>query len=168
MLFHVSEDAAILRFEPRPSALTATPVVWAVDGQRLRNYLLPRECPRVTYYAGPRTTAGDRAAFLGAHAAVVAIEAHWLDRVRSSQLFVYELPPGTFACIDECAGYFVSEIAVEPLRVRVCDDALGELGRRGAHLRVEANLWPLRDAVAASSLQFSMIRMRNAQPRGDA
>jgi hypothetical protein len=25
------------------------PVVWALDDQRLRNYLVPRDCPRVTY-----------------------------------------------------------------------------------------------------------------------
>jgi hypothetical protein len=168
MLYHVSERADIPRFEPRASALTTTPVVWAIDDLRLRNYLLPRECPRVTYYAGAQTTADDRAAFLGAHTAVIAIEEQWLPRVRGCRLYLYELPPDTFTCIDECAGYFVSGVAVEPLSVRACDDAPAELSRRGAHLRVEPNLWPLRDAVAASSLQFSIIRMRNALPRSAA
>jgi hypothetical protein len=168
MLFHVSEHAGIQRFEPRPSALTSAPAVWAIDDQRLRNYLLPRECPRVTYYAGAATTAADRAAFLGTHSAVIAIEERWLPRVRAVQLYVYDLPPETFSCIDECAGYFVSHVAVEPRGVHVCDDVLGQLARRGAHVRVEANLWPLRDAVAASSLRFSIIRMRNAQPRSAA
>ena len=56
MLFHVSEDAEIGRFDPRASTLTDVPVVWAIDDRRVRNYLLPRECPRVTYYAGPQTT----------------------------------------------------------------------------------------------------------------
>jgi hypothetical protein len=36
--------------------------------------------------------------------------------------------------------------------------------RRGVELRVLPTLWPLRDAVLESSLQFSMIRMRNATP----
>jgi hypothetical protein len=36
----------------------------------------------------------------------------------------------------------------------------------GVDFRVVPNLWPLRDAVAASTLQFSIIRMRNALPRG--
>jgi hypothetical protein len=52
MLFHVSEDSGIERFEPRPSRYADEPVVWAIDADRLRNYLLPRQCPRVTYYAG--------------------------------------------------------------------------------------------------------------------
>jgi Family of unknown function (DUF6886) len=32
-------------------------------------------------------------------------------------------------------------------------------------LRVMPTLWPLRDAVVASTLQFSIIRMRNAALR---
>lgn len=32
-------------------------------------------------------------------------------------------------------------------------------------LRVVPSLWPLHDAVVVSTLQFSMIRMRNAQSR---
>jgi hypothetical protein len=81
MLFHVSEERGIERFAPRSSAGGMGPVVWAIDKHRLRNYLLPRECPRVTCYAG-------------------------------------------------------------------------------------RDLWPLRDAVVASSLQFSIIRMRNALAKG--
>jgi hypothetical protein len=67
--------------------------------------------------------------------------------------------------MDECAGYFVSRVAVTPVRVEVFDDPVAALRQRGAALRLESNLWPLRDAVAASSLLFSMIRMRNALPR---
>ena len=48
MLFHVSEEFGIDRFEPRPSEYVSGFVVWAIDTDRLRNYLLPRECPRVT------------------------------------------------------------------------------------------------------------------------
>jgi hypothetical protein len=44
-LFHVSDEPAIPRFEPRPSASINEPVVGAVDHERLRNYLLPRDCP---------------------------------------------------------------------------------------------------------------------------
>jgi len=35
-------------------------------------------------------------------------------------------------------------------------------------LRIVPNLWPLWDRVVASTLDFSGIRLRNAQPRGDA
>jgi hypothetical protein len=165
MLFHVSEEAGIERFDPRASRLVNEPVVWAVDESRLRNYLMPRECPRVTYYAGRETTDADVERFLGSSTAVVAIEREWFERVRSCRLYCYELPPQTFECIDECAGYLISRTSVVPARVEVIDDAVSELRKRGVELRIVANLWPLRDAVVASSLQFSMIRMRNALPR---
>lgn len=165
MLFHVSEEPGIGRFEPRPAADGRGAVVWAVDDRRLRNYLLPRDCPRVTYYAGPETSSADIEQFLGTHAAVVAIEKGWLERLRSCRLYCYHLPPATFSCIDEGAGYHVSRVPVVPARVDVIDDAVSELLRRGVDLRVVPSLWPLRDAVVASTLEFSIIRMRNAQPR---
>jgi hypothetical protein len=58
MLFHVSEDRGIDVFEPR-GADGKDAFVWAIDGERLRNYLLPRECPRVTYYADAASSAVD-------------------------------------------------------------------------------------------------------------
>ena len=168
MLFHISEEAAIQRFEPRLSEYTVEPVVWAIDGDHLRNYLVPRDCPRVTYYAGPQTTTADRKRFLGSNAAVVAIEDAWMDRVRRCRLYCYQLPPETFECVDECAGYFVSRVSVAPARVDALEDPVSELQRRGVELRRLSKLWPLRDAVVASSLQFSIIRMRNALPRSAA
>jgi hypothetical protein len=165
MLYHVSEDRGIRRFEPRLSPATAGPVVWAIHADRLHNYLLPRDCPRVTYYAGPGTTAADAERFLGASRAVVAVEAGWLDRLRACRLYLYELPPGTFACADECAGYFVSREGVVPARVQAVDDVVAALLERWVELRLVPDLWPLRDAVVASSLRYSAIRMRNAAPR---
>lgn len=165
MLFHISEEPGIERFEPRPSEHAGDPVVWAIDAARLCNYLLPRECPRVTYYAGRETTVADVERFLGASPAVVAVESGWLERVRSCRLYCYRLPPETFECIDECAGYFVSRVPVVPAGVEVVDDLIGELLRRGVELRFVPSLWPLRDAVVTSSLRFSLIRMRNAAPR---
>lgn len=165
MLFHVSEEAGIERCEPRASEGAGDALVWAIDADRLRNYLLPRQCPRVTYYAGPETTAADRERFLGSSAAVVAVERGWFERLRSCRLYCYHMPPETFVCRDECAGYHVSRVPVLPLHVEVIDDPVSALRQRGVDLRLVPNLWPLRDAVVASSLLFSMIRMRNALPR---
>lgn len=84
--------------------------------------------------------------------------------MRSCRLFVYGVPQATFEILDECAGYFVSRAPVTPARVDIVDDPIAELANRGEELRMVPNLWPLRDAVAASSLNFSLIRMRNARP----
>ena len=164
-LFHVSEDAGIRRFDPRPSEYTDDAVVWAIDDARLCNYLLPRECPRVTYYAGRHTTTDDVERFLGDSAAVIAVESGWYARIRATPLFCYALPPATFVCLDECAGYFVSREFVVPVSVVTINDSVTELLNRGVELRILPNLWRLHDAVVASTLQFSLIRMRNAAPR---
>ena len=168
MLFHVSETPGIERFEPRVSERAPQPLVWAIDADHLRNYLVPRECPRVTYYAGPETSAADIDRFLGSSTAVVAIERGWLERLQSCRLYCYHLPADTFECLDDCAGYFGSRVAVAPVRIEVLDDPVAQLRKRGVELRLESNLWPLRDAVLASTLRFSMIRMRNALPRDTA
>jgi hypothetical protein len=168
MFFHISEEGGIERFEPRPSEIGRGPVVWAIDEERLRNYLVPRDCPRVTYYAGAQATNADIERFLGSSTAVVAVEQAWFERVRSCRLYCYHMPPETFECLDEAAGYFVSRVTVAPACVEVFDDPIAELLRRGVELRIEPNLWALRDAVVESSLEFSMIRMRNALPRETA
>ena len=54
------------------------------------------------------------------------------------------------------------------LDVEVIDDQMAELLRRGVELRLVPELWSLRDAVAASTLEFSVIRMRNAVRSGTA
>ena len=168
MLFHVSEEPGIKLFEPRASQYVEEPVVWAIDSDHLRNYLLPRECPRVTFYAGAKTTSADVDRFLGSSPAVVAVESRWLDRLRSCQLYCYHLPAETFACIDECAGYFVSRKSVVPASVEFFDDPIAELLKRGVELRFLPSLWSLRDAVVGSTLQFSLIRMLNASSRKTA
>jgi hypothetical protein len=162
VLFHVSEESGITRFEPRPSSSADEPVVWAISADRLYNYLLPRDCPRVTFYAGAETTAADVERFLGSSVAVIAVESRWLGRILSSRLYCYHLRPDTFECIDQCAGYYVSREPVVPLGVDIVDNPLAAILERGVELRFLPDLWPLHDAVAASTLQFSIIRMRNA------
>jgi hypothetical protein len=164
VLFHVSEQADIELFEPRWSESAAKKVVWAIDADHLRNYLVPRDCPRVTFYAGPQTVSADVQQFLGKSQSVIAIESGWFEHLRSCRLFCYHLPDDTFECIDECAGYFVSNVPVAPAHVEILDDPIRELLKRGVELRIVPSLWSLRDAVVASTLQFSLIRMRNAQP----
>ncbi len=80
-------------------------------------------------------------------------------------VYLYDLPSDTFEVHDAGAGYYVSREAVSPQGVTPITDLLAELTRRDVELRVTPSLWPLRDAVAASTLQFSIIRMRNAAPR---
>jgi len=162
MLYHVSEESGITRFEPRHAVGVDGAVVWAVSGERLRNYLLPRDCPRVTFFAGERTTPADRERFLESSVAVVAFEAGWLERVRRATLFCYQTPEAGFKLVDRCAGYFHSTSAVEPIGVEVVEDCLAALAARDVEIRILPSLWELHDAVVDSTLSYSIIRMRNA------
>jgi hypothetical protein len=168
-LFHLSEEPGIAKFVPRPSPsffpAIKGDVVYAITDKLLHNYLLPRDCPRVTYYANPESKPEDIDRFLGQSNAtfVVAIEAAWFQRVKETVLYSYEFPTGSFIPLDENAGYYISYESVAPLAERRIDDIFGELlSRRDIELRVLPELWTLGDAVVKSSLSYSLIRMRNA------
>jgi hypothetical protein len=171
-LFHVSDQAEIKRFEPRVSP-SENPfagddkVVWAIGERLLHNYLFPRDCPRVTFYAGAQTTESDVARFWQVSTAkyIVAIESSWVPQMLAERLYCYEFASETFEKAGEVARYYLSREAVEPIAVTVYSDLFLELARRGVEVRILPSLWPLRDAVVDSSVHFSIIRMRNAQPR---
>ena len=170
-LFHVSHEPGITLFEPRPSpskfdSITGD-VVFAVTETLLHNYLLPRNCPRVTYYASPKTTKADKDHFFNHTSAdyVIAVEASWYQQVKEAVLYCYEFSTASFTLLDECAGYFVSYDAVTPVNVVVITDVIAELLKRNIELRFMPDLHELAAAVAQSSLNFSLIRMRNAKSR---
>ena len=167
-IFHISENGEIDIFKPRPSPsrfkkLDAD-VVFGISGKLLHNYLLPRDCPRVTYYAGNETSQADRETFLQTSAdSVIAIESGWIPTIEKSILFCYEFDGETFSMIDECADYYVSFEAVKPLNIRRIDNILEELfKRKNLELKILPELWTIADKVVKSSLNFSLIRTRNA------
>ena len=170
-MFHVSDDPAIAVFKPRPSPSAFDKikgeVVFAISGQLLHNYLLPRDCPRVSFYAGPATRQEDADRFLGTATSpyVLAVEKAWLPRIMEATIYLYELPAAPFELLDECAGYYIAYSAVEPIAVRTIHPIMDELLAGDIELRLVSSLWPLADAVTKSSLQYSCIRMRNAAPR---
>jgi uncharacterized protein DUF6886 len=168
-LYHFSEEPRIARFEPRvaPTSSSAEPLVWAVDPAKSYLYLFPRDCPRVMFYIAGDTSETDRERFFAHTDAtrVVAIESGWLDRMRSAALYRYEFDSNGFELLDEGAGYWVSRSAVEPVSVERVGDLLTALAADGVDLRITPSLWPLYEAVVASTLGFSIIRFRNAAPK---
>jgi hypothetical protein len=168
-LWHVSENGAIGRFEPRANAEhdSADPLVWAIDDEHVPAYWFPRECPRGTFWAVETTTDEDVERFLTGDRArrVHAIEAGWLDELRGARVFAYRLSPDTFEPYARAAGYFVSRDAVEPLAVEELGDLLSRHAAAWVELRIVPALQPLWDRVVASTLEFSGIRLRNLTTR---
>jgi hypothetical protein len=168
-LFHISEKPGISIFEPRPSPshfdnITGD-VVFAISGNLLHNYLLPRDCPRVTYYLSENTTADDRYKFMGNTPAdyVIAVESGWYQRIKETVLYCYEFSPDDFTLIDACAGYYVSYKTAIPIAVIPVPNIMTTLLSRNIELRFVPLLGTLAAAVKSSSLNFSIIRMRNAK-----
>jgi hypothetical protein len=95
---------------------------------------------------------------------VIVIESAWLERAARQALWVYRMPGEGFENIDRCAGYYVARHPVVRESCELIDPALNALLRRDVELRVVRTLWPLRNLVMRSTLELSIIRMRNAAP----
>jgi hypothetical protein len=178
--FHFSEDPTIEVFHPRPApwrgshSAPLTPdeardqLVWAIDEEHAPLYWFPRNCPRVAYWPLPTSTPEDVARFLGHTDArwVIAIEGGWLERVRQTRLYAYGLPADTFQPQGSHGGpgYYLSRESVTPLSVEPVGDLLARHVVANIELRITPSLWPLHHALIPTTLHFSMVRMRNAQP----
>ena len=167
-LFHISEEPGIEIFEPRQSPSyfenIKGDVVFAISGRLLHNYLLPRDCPRVTWYAGERTTIADKGKYLNSVAPyVVTVESGWYERIKSTVLYCYEFAADNFSLLDQCASYYVSYQQERPISVTLIGDIIAELLKRNVELRFTPSIIQLADEIKTTSLNFSLIRMRNAK-----
>ena len=85
--------------------------------------------------------------------------------MREVRLYRYRFPADGFELMDEGVGYWVSRSGVTPIDVGPVGDLVDAQTSAGAELRITPSLWPMYEAVIASTLQFSIIRWRNAAPR---
>ncbi len=165
-LYHFSEDPSIERFVPRPVRIGPSDeaLVWAVDRANCHQFYFPRDCPRVVISKSPSTSAEDAETFFGhtTSEVIAAIESRWLRRMRDTTIYRYTLPAEGFALRDEYAGYWVSEHEFLPLEVEPIRDLMAALVDAGVDLRIMPSLVSLRDAVTESTVDFDIIRWRNA------
>jgi len=165
-LYHFSEESGIKLFEPRIIYnQTHEPAkVWAIDEFHAPHYYFPRECPRVCIWPKEDTTDLDRVAFFGMSKTdrITAIETGWYDRVRRGHLYRYTFEAEEFELYEPNAGYYVSTHSVRPVHVERMDDLLMAILQAGIELRVTPSLIRLKERILQSTLNFSMIRMRNA------
>ena len=166
-LYHFSEDGGIASFQPHVPAHRdgIDAYVWAIDEEHAPMYFVPRDCPRACFWPGDATTDEDRERWFGGIEArmVIAVESGWLERIKATTLYRYEMPPDTFRSLDANAGHWVSEQRVEPLSVEPVGDLLAALAASGVELRVTPTLMQLWQRVIDSTLAYSGTRLRNAQ-----
>ena len=170
-VLHFSEDPTITRFVPHVAATAhqPEPYVWAVDHSRAPDYWFPRQCPRAMAWATGTSSADDRERLLGPGGGqrMHAVEYRWLEPMRRVRLFAYRLPATLFRPFGTPVPHAM--VATEPVEPIGPPEPVGDLFElheaAGIQLRVLRNLWPLWDAVVASTLEFSGIRLRHAAPR---
>ena len=156
-LWHVSEDDSIRRFEPRAGK------VWAIGTRLLPLYWFPRDCPRATFWAESATTEPDIERFLGGDRMrrVHVVEPWWLERMRTRRVVAYRMPEETFLESDD--RFWLSAEPVEPLELVELGNLVERHEAATIALHTEDDLLRFWDAVVASSLGFSGIRLRNAR-----
>lgn len=168
-LYHVSEEPGIEIFETRPAPQVYDQitgfVVFAVSDIMLHNYLLPRDCPRVCYYAKTNSSQEDIDKYIGNtdKKYIINVDERWIDRINNSKMYLYEMPYESFELLDEGAGYYVSYKTIKPINMFTIVNLKEELEKRNAELRALPSLKLLSKEISFSTLQFSIIRMRNAQ-----
>lgn len=170
-LFHVSEEPNIEVFNPRTPTRNDLDknvgLVWAIDEERLPNFLTPRDCPRVTYHIGKKTSDCDKNKFFTSSSVkhVVVIENNWFERMKNSTLYLYEFDISEFELQDDVAGYYISKTPQVPIAKYQVSDLFSELIQINVEIRITDNLWKIADEVKASTLNWSLCRMNNAKPR---
>ena len=120
----------------------------------------------MAYYATTKSSEADKEKFFDQPSVefVIAVEAKWLPVIQQTTLYCYAFSAESFVLLDECAGYYISYESVEPAWVRRIGNVPDELFKRtNIELRVSPLLSELAGEIAQSSLNFSLIRMRNTE-----
>ena len=167
-LYHFSDDPSIALFRPhvaKTTTLPDEPLVWAIDEWHSPMYLVPRQCPRACFWAGPETTDQDRGRWLN-HLAprfVMVVESDWLARIRDATVYRYTLPDASFSRLGHPGGHYVSRQVLEPLQVDPIRDLLRAIVAADVELRITPRLGPMWKQIhSASTLVYSGTRLRNA------
>lgn len=145
---------------------THPPAVWAIDEEHAPLYWFPRNCPRVAAWPrNPTETAAFHEAFATTARRIHAIETAWLDRMKSTTIYRYELDATDFTPWADSSGQWICDHDIEPRCVEPIGDLLELHERAGIELRVVFSLWPLHDLAHQGPWDFSTVRMSNAQER---
>jgi hypothetical protein len=167
VLYHFSEDPTIALFTPHVPATnpTQSPAVWAIDEEHAPLYWFPRDCPRVTAWPRNEAERHDFEEAFGTRARRLhAIEASWVDRMRAAHVWRYGLPADTFEPWPDASGQWVSRVEVVPLAVTPMGDLIEAHAEAGIELRIVDSLWPISALAVSDRWDFSIVRMRHAQP----
>ncbi|HSJ91899.1 MAG TPA: hypothetical protein VK917_07505 [Ilumatobacter sp.] len=165
-VYHFSEDSTLRRFAPHvpPSNPSHPPAVWAIDAEHAPLYWFPRMVPRISVWAyddEQQRILTER--FATESHRICAAEQTWLDEIRSARVYRYTFDASEFEPWEQADGQYVAFDVVYPQEIEVVDDLLRAHCEAGVELRLAPRLGALMDAILASGLPFSFVRIRDAQ-----
>ena len=86
--------------------------------------------------------------------------------MRNAEIYRYEFDPASFTPWEDADGQWISNVDVVPSFGDTRWVTLLEAHvDAGIELRIVPSLWPLHDLARSGEFDFSLVRMRNAQPR---
>lgn len=85
--------------------------------------------------------------------------------MKKKKLYLYEFDIREFSLQDQNAGYYTSETIQYPVAKFEIENLFEEMFKRNVEIRVVDSLWNFYDEIQKTTLNWSMCRMRFAQPR---
>lgn len=168
-LFHISEENNIEPFLPRISKKqwNYEKYVWAINEEKLHNYLLPRECPRICINLEKIKKPVDWLTVfsLEKQKAVIFIPNNWVAKAQNRTLLRYEFDKNNFSLIDEIAGYYVSRSIEHPIHkveLKNCEQELVNSKIKLIPLD-KINMIEIKEKVLNELESFSIIKWSNIE-----
>lgn len=165
-VYHFSEDSTLRRFAPHvpPSNPSHPPAVWAIDAEHAPLYWFPRGVPRISVWAYDDDQQQRLTELFGTEARrICAAEHSRFDEIRTAKVYRYTFDASQFEPWDLADGQYIASDVVYPDEIAVVDDLLRAHCEAGVELRLTPRLGALMDAILASGLPFSFVRIRDAQ-----
>lgn len=163
-LYHFSEIPYIERLEPRtPAHHPGTPpYIWAIDAWHSPLYMFPTQCPRMGFWRLPTTTESDAARWLWDSNVkmILACQADWLARLRSTKLYRYTLPVEGFEDLHDHGAWRTGR-SIEPTSCEPVGDLMDAITGAGAELRIVPSLIAPAQQLMDTTLHWSLVRFSN-------
>lgn len=168
-LYHISEEDNIAIFYPRISKKqwNYEKYVWAIEEEKLHNYLLPRDCPRICVDLEEPNTSSN---WLGSYArenqkAIIFVPENRKEQIQNCTLFKYEFLECNFKIIDKIAGYYVSTQPATPINKTTIKHCKAALEERNVSLEMVSTtaLIKIRAQVVEHWKMFSIIKWSNLE-----
>lgn len=164
-VFHYSEDGNLRRFAPHvpPSNPSQRPAVWTIDAAHSPLYWFPRDCPRISVWAYDDAQQTLLSELFDTEAKrICAAETGWVQRIASAHVYRYTFDAAHFSPWEEADGQYISTEVEFPTNIDRIDDLMGMHAAHEIELRFTPRLGNLMDAMLASGLPFSLVRIRDA------